>query len=521
MSLPAVSDKYSRWYFYCLVLFALSLPFSKFSLSVSQFLLLIIWVIEGRFIDKWRRLIANKIVLALIGIYLIHLLGLLHTEPENMSYAMKDLRVKLPILSFSVFASWIFPLKKAHLKKLSHLFILAAAAAALIGSFRALFLELEDLREASLFVSHIRLSLMIVTAAFICLYYLFKESFHWLYAVALLVLISSLFIMGSMTGIVILLAATLFLSLYFVLRSKRLWLKVSLSSILILGLSIPGIWLVQQVRDFNDVEELGPPEELPYTSPGGEIYYHKIESSLHENGTLIWSYVALKELKRCWERKSDIGFEERDAKGQPMYSTIMRYMSSKALHKDSVDFQKLSDQDIRLIEQGHTNYRFIEEQGLKRRVYETLWEIENLKNGNNPEGNSIAQRAVFWSTGWEIFKRSPIIGIGTGDIKEAFKEEYERNQSELSEKYRHRTHNQYLSIAIAFGAFGLLFFIFSFYLPVWLNKSNFLMSLFLICISLSFIPEDTMETQVGVSYLIFFYCLFALNDFSLKTQQME
>ena len=196
-------------------------------------------------------------------------------------------------------------------------------------------------------------------------------------------------------------------------------------------------------------------------------------------------------------------------------------MSSKGLHKDSVDFQKLSANEIRLIEQGHTNYRFVNEQGFSKRIYETLWEIENFRDGGNPEGNSLAQRAVFWSTGFEIFKENPWIGVGTGDLKQAFKEAYEKDNTELSERFRHRTHNQFLSIAITFGIFGFILFILAFFYPVWFGKTNFLLSLFLICAALSFIPEDTLETQIGISFIVFFYTLFGMNQISPVTQQSE
>lgn len=512
MQLEKVNGKYVNWYFYCLVLFAVSLPFSKFGLSLSQFLLLLVWLLEGRFKEKWKAFSSSPVALALAAIYLIHILGLLHTD--NFSYAFKDLRIKLPLLSFAVFSSWIFPLRKDLYERLLKLFLIAMSFAVLVGLFRVWFMDLADIREASMFISHIRFGLLISTAIFISAFYLLSSKSKLFYAVAAGILLLGLFEMRLLTGSVILIAGLLFSALHFIFLSKRIGLKITLSLVVAALLAIPGYLMVREVQNFYQVETLGPTEKLPYTSAGGEVYYHKIESSLHENGTLIWAYIAFDELERLWSRASDLGFKEADAKGQPLYSTLIRFMSSKGLRKDSIGFTQLSTEEIKLIESGLTNYRFNNEEGFSKRIYETLWELENYRNGGNVEGNSVAQRLVFWSTGISILKGNVVFGIGTGDIRDAYDQAYVNSNTELSKRFRLRSHNQFLSLAICFGAIGLLGFLILFSYPAFTNHGNLLFSLVVLTCLLSFLTEDTLETQVGVSFVVFFYCLFGQQNLS-------
>ena len=509
-------SRFSKWYFYCILIFAISLPFSKFGLSVSQFLILIIWVVERDFRNKWRALVSNPIALGLISIYLIHLIGLAYSQ--DFDYAMKDLRIKMPLLSFTIFASWIFPLERKYINQILNIFSLAVLVGVFIAFYRIFFIALDDIREASIFVSHIRFSLMICTAIFIAFYNVIRAYHQYFYLALALFLIGSLFILESITGLIVLSAAAFFLSIYLTINRKGKTLGLSLTALFLIAISIASFQLKKEFDVFYSYEAISDPSTLEYASASGEVYYHKIESTLHENGTLIWSYIAFKELEKAWIKKSELGFKEQDAKGQPVYSTLIRYMSSKGLRKDSIDFLRLSEADIELIEMGHTNHLYANNSSIKKRVYETLWEIENLKNGRNPEGNSVAQRLVFWATGWQIFKENFWLGVGTGDVKVAFEKAYEAGNTELSTQFRHRAHNQYLSIAIAFGLFGLLFFLFFYFKPLYFQRDNLLLLLFLICSGMSFLSEDTIETQIGISYIVFFYCLFGMNKFSWKAQ---
>ncbi|MBL4752760.1 MAG: O-antigen ligase family protein [Flavobacteriales bacterium] len=89
---------------------------------------------------------------------------------------------------------------------------------------------------------------------------------------------------------------------------------------------------------------------------------------------------------------------------------------------------------------------------------------------------------------------------------------YEEEDSLLVPAYRKHPHNQYLSIAIGFGIFGLALFLWGLLYPVYINRArlNYVLIVFLVITLLSMITEDTLETQAGVSFVVFFYSLLLL-----------
>ena len=87
----------------------------------------------------------------------------------------------------------------------------------------------------------------------------------------------------------------------------------------------------------------------------------------------------------------------------------------------------------------------------------------------------------------------PILGVGTGDIVDAFADYYEETNSKLKPEYRFRSHNQYLAITVALGVLGLLWFLFSMFYPILADKKNrnYIYFVFLFIMALSMFTEDT------------------------------
>ena len=168
----------------------------------------------------------------------------------------------------------------------------------------------------------------------------------------------------------------------------------------------------------------------------------------------------------------------------------------------------LTEEDIHAVEIGVANVRYIDGVSFDDRIYEVIWEVDNYLIGLNPEGNSVGMRFEFWKTGFDIFKSAPIIGVGTGDIKRAYAEMYERNNSKLGEKYRLRGHNQYLTIAVQFGIVGSLLLLVVLLGPFLFNRysrKSLFIAFWAIAV-VSMVNEDTIETQMGVTFIAFFYC---------------
>ena len=97
-----------------LMMMAVGLTLSPFLMSLSQFWLVVVWIVVGivgkNFKEKWSRFIHSKAAILLVLFYLMHVVGLLYTT--DFQYALKDLRVKLPILILPFILSSMPPLER-------------------------------------------------------------------------------------------------------------------------------------------------------------------------------------------------------------------------------------------------------------------------------------------------------------------------------------------------------------------------------------------------------------------------
>ncbi len=83
---------------------------------------------------------------------------------------------------------------------------------------------------------------------------------------------------------------------------------------------------------------------------------------------------------------------------------------------------------------------------------------------------------------------------------------YRAIDTDLAENHRNRAHNQYITFWVSFGILGLillLFFSWQLVLQAISNKSLIALCFGLITIA-SFLPEDTLETQQGITFVAFF-----------------
>ena len=132
-----------------------------------------------------------------------------------------------------------------------------------------------------------------------------------------------------------------------------------------------------------------------------------------------------------------------------------------------------------------------------------------IRSEADPNGHSLLQRIEYWKTGLMIIANHPISGVGTGDVQVAFDEQYEKNNSPLTEDNRLRAHNTYLTTWITFGVFGFIFFV----ALVWFaadrfKAADYLGVAFMVICFVTFMIEDSLETQAGVTFFAYFWGLF-------------
>ena len=156
-------------YFVGLAMMAIGLTLSPFLMSLAQFWLAGIWVIDGivnkDFKEKWCRFKRNWIAWLLVSLYLLHVVGLIYTS--DFQYAFKDLRVKLPLLILPFVLSSMKPLERKQYDLLLNIYVLSVFVATWFSFAHYLRHDYQDVREISHFISHIRFCLQIVFCIFI------------------------------------------------------------------------------------------------------------------------------------------------------------------------------------------------------------------------------------------------------------------------------------------------------------------------------------------------------------------
>ena len=202
--------------------------------------------------------------------------------------------------------------------------------------------------------------------------------------------------------------------------------------------------------------------------------------------------------------------------GQELKYTLIRYLNSKGLRKDSGGVAQLTSRDIRNIEKGIANVHYTRPFSLNSRLYKLLWEYEINRLHGNPGGHTVSQRLEFWRVSMAIIRDHFFIGVGTGDIKQAYAEKYESLNTQLEMRFRHRAHNQFLAIFVTFGLFGLIWFLFSLVYPGLETRKlyRYRYFVFWVTLMLSMFVEDTLETQMGVTLFAFFnaFLLFGVEQ---------
>jgi O-antigen ligase len=188
---------------------------------------------------------------------------------------------------------------------------------------------------------------------------------------------------------------------------------------------------------------------------------------------------------------------------------VIRFLSSKGWNKDREAVMSLSSNEVEAIKNGCSNLEQMENNGIRMRIKNLGWEYRQYYYNGDVSGQSFTQRLAYWSTGLEILKKNWLVGVGTGDVDVAFKQQYETNKSKLEEKWRLRTHNQYITLGIAFGVSGVVLLLTVLFYPVFFHykKIGFIFSSFLLIAAISMLSEDTLETQAGITFFVFLYCL--------------
>lgn len=504
-------NQYKRYlYFVGLALMAIALPVSEFLMSISMFVLALAWLLNGPKKIQWQSFKNNKIAWITFLIFFIDVAGLLNTTDFN--YALSDLRVKLPLLLVPVF---IAPAKFTTKEITTILFLFVGST--FVGSlicFTNYHVNLKDnlhnIRDVSIFISHIRFGLMINIAILILTYYAvqWRNKFSIAMLFMALWLVYFLLFLGSVNGYIVFTLLLVFAFFFLLFKSpfRKLALALGVFFIFIAAyISVKSIiayqsYFVVKKVNYNDSEHI-----LKKNRRGNALQSYTNNNQL-QNGYYVWRNISRKELKASWQKRADKKYYEYDVKNQTVIGTLIKYLTSKGLPKDADGVALLSEQDIKNVELGYTDYRRENWNNLELRIDQFFFQLNSIANQNNPGAKPFVQRLYYLIGSFSIIKNNFFTGVGTGDIQHAFDKYYQENQSELQAAFRIRTHNQYLTYFATHGIFGFILFLYAVFYPfVRFYKSNVIIIIAVaqFILLFSFLTEDTLESQPGVTLYIF------------------
>ena len=493
-----------------LFMLACSMALSKFGMSLGQFFILGGWLLSGDFQNKWQRLKDNKVItLLLISLFALLLIGLIHTS--DFKYAFNDIRIKLPLLILPVLLFSMPVLEKKARDYLFHFFTISVLISTLISLF--IFfgwskIEVHDIRDISPFISHIRLALL-VCVAMVLSWDDFKNNRRWMNLFFIAWFFAFLILLQSLTAIIIIAAfalITMVITLFD--KNKNVFVRSMSGAGIIIVVCVSSYFYKLLFVDSIIPIQVNESQLLKYT-PRGNTYYSLPERQDVENGHPVWINICDKELDEAWKERTGFSVYDNNRFGYWYYYSVIRFLSSKGWNKDREAVMGLSSNEVEAVKNGCSNVEQIENNGIRMRIKNLGWEYRQYYYNGDVSGQSFTQRLAYWSTGLEIFKQNWLVGVGTGDVDVAFKQQYETDKSKLEEKWRLRTHNQYITLGIAFGVSGVVLLLMVLFYPVLLHykKLGFVFSSFLLIAAISMLSEDTLETQAGITFFVFLYCL--------------
>ncbi len=505
---------FDKWFklpaHYYLHVTALSLLIIGVSLSNVLMSIGTIWIIANSLIEmdfkaKWERFKSNKKVIAISSLFLLMLFSMAWSK--DLSYAFKDVMIKLPLITIPLVMGTSKPLQSKVYNYLLYLFLGTLAFTTIFNHIRFNSDTYGDIRAMSFFISHIRLGGLICLAIFLGGYSIYKRKTAYWFTLPIMVwLIVYLYLSQILSAYVLFSVLFLVTLFYFFNNTLRIIMSITLVLVCVLIGNMLTNSLQEKAKEFStNSKEVVNLDSLDLYTVNGNSYYHDIKTTTTENGNRIWLYVSVDECEEEWNKRSQINYDSTNAIGEPIYAGLYRYMASKNIRKDSIGFLALSNSDIKNIENGQTNYK--SEHGLEGKLNEVYFEYLDYIHTGNPNGNSLAQRYEHLRTALSIVKENWVFGVGIGDVNTTFQEQYTKLNSKLDKAHRLRAHNQFFTIWISLGLIGFALVVFVVFSPLFDKNITFEVIIVTFSMIFAFFTQDMIETQAGVTIFALFYAL--------------
>lgn len=458
--------------------FVIGLVCSKFLMSISIMLWVLTCIIHFDYRNYLQRIYQNKVFWIIAMFYFLHIISLFWTN--DLRQGWDDIRVRTTLLIVPLLFVISFDAIEKNLKRLHLISLACLATVSLIQVINYFYLlkfgQLEDIRQLSVFGSHIRFGILLSFSVGIAYYAYQKKWIGFRLTLLYTIFVASYTIYSQVFSAYFALALTFIFICYQILKTYKLQFYFWVFHFALICIVLFGIGYFYQSANYKPCS----------------------------------AFTETIKTKKAWNSKSTFSFEGKDKKGQNLQRTMERYICSKGLELNQKGILKLSKTDVEHIENGFTD-PYSASGHILSRVEEIKFQIYEAKD---PNGHSFLQRIEYWKAAGNIIKKNPLLGVGIGDIDHAFKTEYLVSHSKLKLENQERSHNMFLTTWVATGLLGFILFIFLFIAMVryGIKTKHWLLLLF-ICISvIGNLVEDSFETQAGASFFAFYFGLFLIPE---------
>ncbi|TPG67239.1 O-antigen ligase family protein [Hymenobacter nivis] len=148
---------------------------------------------------------------------------------------------------------------------------------------------------------------------------------------------------------------------------------------------------------------------------------------------------------------------------------------------------------------------------LRNKISVTRTDAKQLDTVGAANYYSVTARVYSYDVAWALVKQRPLFGLSKVGLEPAMARQYRAMYPGIEPAHYLLPHNQFLYNLAAYGAFGLLVFLVGFYYALWvgIRQRNLMLLLMYAIVTLSFVAEYTLETQIGVLIGLFFILLAA------------
>ena len=285
-------------------------------MSLSLIGLFFNWVIELDFKRKWKKIIdRNYLPLLLSSLFIVELFWL--PLSEDLLIGLNVLRIKLPLLLLPIIIGSVSSFNTKELRTIISAFFVGL----LISTVWVYLVSIDMLptkktsgtiRDASIFMSHLRYSALLSLAFLLILFLALKKwannIFCLFFGLWLFFLIIKFSTLTAVLGLFV--ALTIGFFIWLILENSRH--KISISLIFMTFFVVAAGYLYAIVNEFHHINNKERSDKTH--SLNGERYLHDFNNTFTENGYYLWENIAPKELEKEWSKVSELNFKGNDKK---------------------------------------------------------------------------------------------------------------------------------------------------------------------------------------------------------------